>query len=247
MFEPTNLTEYVGKTITDLRANRHFDEVRVFDHPKANCRIHFFRTINLRHAAKGVVVMRDTDIIDRVLPGMATADKKNKAPEFKAEHCIMPIYYMLGEIAFRRWLADDDMREAMVKNYDGIIYNRDPLFYSLLIYHGVARAERQPKSRGLWPYAVLTWDTDVRFQYRGKERFARRRLSYKFAENPRQASRVEAEYRIHGSRRDNNAPNLTLSRKYPIDNWANTKTFMSQPENIPYLDALFNEMDRKKK
>lgn len=244
MFEATNLTEFVGKSITDLRGNKLFDEVYVFDHGACDYRIHFFKNTSVNRSAKGVVVVRSTDIIDRVLPGLATLAIGDSV--FRAEHCIMPIYHMLGEIAFRRWLVDEDMREALRKNYDGFVRNRDPLFYSLLIYHAAARTAKQPKSKGLWPYPVLTWDTDVRFQYRGKERFARRRLSYKFADNPRQASRVEAEYRIHASRRDNNAPNLTLSRRYPVHCWANTKAFMSQPENLPYLDALFNEVDKKK-
>lgn len=244
MFESINLTEYVGKSITDLRASKRNVEVYVFDHGSCDYRIHFFKSLDHMHSARGVVVVRSTDIIDRLLPGLATTSKGEM--QFRAENCLMPIYHMLGEIAFRRWLTDDDMREAMVKNYAGKVANLDPLFYSLLIYHGAARAARQPKSKGLWPFKVFTWDTDVRFQYRGKERYAHRRLSYKFADNPRQASKVTAEYRIRASRRDNTAPDLTLARHYPVHSWANTKTFMNQPENIPYLDALFNEVDKKK-
>ncbi len=249
MQDSPNLTTFVGKNISELRASRLFVEVYVFDHRDADHRVHFFRKRDVHFSATGVVVPRHTDIIESVLPGLATVDKKtNKTPVFRAEHCIMPVYRMLGEIAFRRWMADDDMREAIVRNYDGFVKNRDPLFYSLLVYHQVARLDRQPKTggKGLWPFKVLTWDSDVRFQYRGKERYARRRLTYRFADNPRQASRVEVEYRMACSRRNNSLLDITLSRRYPIASWANTKTFMSQPENIPFLDALYNEVDGNK-
>lgn len=246
MIESPNMTQFVGKSITDLRGNRRFEEVYVFDHGSCDHRIHFFKSTDFIHSAKGVVVVRSTDVIERILPDIATTDKGKTM--FRAGNCIMPIYRMLGELAFQRgWLADDDMREAMVKSYDGLVYNRDPLFYSLLVYHRAARLERQPDSKGLWPFKVITWDTDVRFRYGDRERYAHRRLSYKFADNPRLASRIKAEYRIRASRRDNNLPDLTLARNYPVNDWANTKTFMSQPENIPYLDALYAEVDRKKK
>ena len=48
------------------------------------------------------------------------------------------------------------------------------------------------------------------------------------------------------SRRNNSLLDITLSRRYPVTSWANTKTFMSQPENIPFLDALYNEVDGNK-
>lgn len=247
MFEPTNLTEYVGKPLTALRESGRHDEVYVFDHQACNHTLHFFKNKTTRCTAVGVVVSRSTNNIERLLPSLAIMDKAGTRKHFLARDCVKPIYTMLGEIAFRKWLADADMREAMAKGQHSVIKLRDTLFYSLLVYHGVARASLPNNRKGLWPFKIFTWDTSVRFQYRGKERYAHRRLTYIFADFPALAGRVRAEYRIPGGRKGHNLPDLTLSRNYPVGEWANTKAFMSQIENIAYLDAFFDEIDAKKK
>lgn len=239
-----NLEKSVGHSIEALRLNPYMEEVWVLDHPEATHRAHFFKDNGKKYSAKGVLVMKENNLICRTLPSMADMAKLKRGFGWKLESFYLPLYTLLGEIGFKRWLSKPDVREALVKDDRAYIKEIDPLWHSLLLLYNLACSEIRPGKTKLWDYAVITWSTRIRYQYRGKERHGMRKLRYDFSpEHIRESNRCIVEYRFDVNRKRTTLPILTLSRKYPLETWPNTKTFVALPENAPYLELLFDEIE----
>ncbi|QVW28617.1 hypothetical protein pEaSNUABM8_00120 [Erwinia phage pEa_SNUABM_8] len=236
-----NLEKSINEPIGGLQTNPYLEEVGVFDNPDAVYSIHFFRDVETKYSAKGVVVLKETKNICRVLPSMADMVKVKGKMVWKPESFYYPMYILLGEIAFKRWLGKPDVREALAINDEQFIKDVDALWHSLLVHYKAACAVVRPNRRGLWDYEILTWGTNIRFQYDGKERRGHRKLTYRFSKDPRKPNRVEVEYRFDVNKRDTDLPTLTLRRKYPLESWPNTKAFVTNPKNMRYLDILYEE------
>ncbi|ANZ49194.1 hypothetical protein PARSHIK_113 [Erwinia phage vB_EamM_Parshik] len=240
------LEHAVGHPLKTLRSNPYMEEVWTLNHPDAAHSFHFFKANDKKYSAKGVVVEKGIDIIVEVLPSMADMKKLIGARGFgwKLESFYHPLYLRIGEIAFRRCLGNADFRVALAKNDGEFVRNYDPLIHSLFLAYGLATAEIRPGKEGIWPYEILTWNSTFRAKYHtGKELSGRRKLTYRQSKHPELPCTAEMDMRFDVKRRCNTAPNLTITRRYLLESWPNSKTFVASPENKPYLDILLAEAD----
>lgn len=237
-----NLDKSVGHPIAGLQTNPYMSEVWVLDHPDATHRAHFFKGNEVKFNAKGVLVLKENNTVCRTIPSAADMVKLKRGFGWKLESFAHPLYALVGELAFKRWLKSPDVREALIKNDAQFIKECDPLFHSVLMLYGKSCSEVRPKKVGIWPYDMISWNSKIRLQVDGVECRGNRKMAYNFGKNPRVDNGTNIEFRLDAGNWRNKLPSITIARRYPVESWPNTKQFSLAEENRPYFAALFHEM-----